>query len=63
MRIDGYYEKFLGWYDIAAGTAILREAGGLLKPVEETSPLTDDRCDFIVSNGHIQEWLCATILS
>lgn len=62
-RIDGYYEKFLGWYDIAAGTAILREAGGLVEPVEEEHPLTDDRCDLIASNGHIQDWLRATILS
>lgn len=56
-RMDGYYEKFLGWYDIAAGTAILRQAGGVVEPADTQVPLTDTRCDLIASNGHLQTWM------
>lgn len=53
-RLDGYYEMLLGWYDIAAGTAILREAGG---KVDCIGGFSDGRCDVVASNGLIHEWI------
>lgn len=53
-RLDGYYELLLGWWDIAAGTEILAEAGGICSCIGGP---TDTRCDIIASNGSIQDWL------
>lgn len=56
-RLDGYFERFLCYYDLAAGWAILREAGGVLQFLGEREAL---RCDLVASNGKIQEWLWET---
>jgi myo-inositol-1(or 4)-monophosphatase len=53
-RLDGYYERFLGYYDLAGGLALLREAGGKL---EFLGTHDDTHCDFIASNGKIHDWL------
>lgn len=53
-RLDGYYEEFLGWYDMAAGTAIVREAGG---KVDCVGGFSDTRCDVLASNGLIHAWM------
>lgn len=53
-RLDGYYELLLGWYDIAAGCAILREAGGKL---DCAGGFSDTRCDVVASNGLIHDWI------
>ncbi len=53
-RVDGYYELLLGWYDIAAGTILIREAGG---KVEAIGGFSDSRCDVVASNGHLHEWI------
>jgi len=53
-RLDGYFERFLGYYDMAAGWAILQEAGGKL---DFLGPHNDGHCDFVASNGKIQDWL------
>ena len=57
-RLDGYYELLLGWYDIAAGTAILREAGG---KVDCIGGFSDTRCDVVASNGLIHDWIHAHV--
>lgn len=36
-RIDAYYESGLGYWDIAAGTVIVKEAGGLVGNVSRKS--------------------------
>lgn len=52
-RLDAYYEMCLGYYDMAAGLALVREAGGMGSPACEAVPFTDGRCDLVASNGLI----------
>lgn len=56
-RLDGYYERFLGYYDIAGGMAILQEAGGSIASADRNLPFTDTHCDIVASNGLLQNWL------
>lgn len=56
-RLDGYYERFLGYYDIAGGMAILREAGGMISSSDINVPFSDARCDVVASNGTLHPWL------
>ncbi len=56
-RIDGYYELCLGYYDMAAGICILKEAGGSFAPSDALVPFADSRCDLVATNGLIQDWL------
>ncbi len=44
-RLDGYWERGLSPWDLAAGVVILREAGGLVTAY--------DRSDFILNSGRI----------
>ena len=51
-RYDGFWERGLHAWDIAAGLIILREAGGFAEAVDpETNPL--DSGDVIAANGSI----------
>jgi myo-inositol-1(or 4)-monophosphatase len=43
----------LGYYDMAAGLALVREAGGMGTPVDDEHPFTDTACDLVASNGLI----------
>lgn len=52
-RIDAYYEMWLGYYDMAAGLALVREAGGIVGPADPSVPFSDGRCDVVASNGLI----------
>lgn len=52
-RLDGYYELCLGYYDMAAGMALVREAGGKVESALLGQPFTDERCDVVASNGLI----------
>ncbi|MGE4583721.1 MAG: inositol monophosphatase [Sphaerochaeta sp.] len=52
-RLDGYYELCLGYYDMAAGTILVREAGGVVEPADSRYPFVDSRCDVVASNGLI----------
>lgn len=56
-RVDGYYELCLGYYDMAAGICIVREAGGDFTSADPLTPFSDNRCDLVASNGLIQDWL------
>lgn len=56
-RLDGYYERFLGYYDIAGGMAILLEAGGKISSSDNDLPFSDMRCDVVASNGTLHPWL------
>ncbi len=50
-RLDAYYEMSLGYYDMAAGLALVREAGGAGTPVYDDHPFTDTVCDLVATNG------------
>ncbi|MBY5932005.1 inositol monophosphatase [Tateyamaria omphalii] len=41
-RYDGYWERRLNAWDIAAGSLIVREAGGLVEPLTEGGSILDD---------------------
>jgi myo-inositol-1(or 4)-monophosphatase len=56
-RLDGYYELFLGYYDMAAGMVLLEEAGGKVGSVDPSQGFSDSHCDLIASNGLIQDWI------
>ncbi|MDD3904188.1 MAG: inositol monophosphatase family protein [Sphaerochaeta sp.] len=56
-RLDGYYELCLGYYDMAAGMILVQEAGGKVASADPLQLLTDERCDLVVSNGLIQDWI------
>lgn len=62
-RLDGYYELCLGYYDLAAGMIIVREAGGSISAANPKLPLTDERCDIVASNGLIQDWILHMVQS
>jgi myo-inositol-1(or 4)-monophosphatase len=56
-RLDGYYERFLGYYDLAAGMAIVKEAGGTVGSADPSIPFSDTVCDLVASNGLIHQWI------
>lgn len=60
-RVDGYYERALGYYDMAAGMIILQEAGGIVTPAFEDAPFSDRSCDILASNGHLHQALSSLI--
>ncbi len=41
-RFDGFWERRLNAWDIAAGVVIVREAGGLLEPVDQGRDILED---------------------
>ncbi len=56
-RLDGYFERCLSYYDLAAGMLIVQEAGGKVDGADSMQPFTDERCDLVASNGLIQDWI------
>lgn len=59
-RFDGYWESGLGYYDVAAGGLMVKEAGGFIHPIDKTKhPLTDG--DIIAANAKISEHLVKLI--
>jgi myo-inositol-1(or 4)-monophosphatase len=59
-RIDGYWEAGLGYYDVAAGALMVKEAGGFVVPIDtKKHPLKDG--DIIASNSAIHDELVALI--
>jgi myo-inositol-1(or 4)-monophosphatase len=57
-RFDGYYETGLSAWDLAAGTALVREAGGTAGPV--TMPGSDEPIHVAARPG-LHDPLCAAI--
>ncbi len=41
-RYDGYWERKLNAWDIAAGLVIVREAGGLAEPIDPAGDMLED---------------------
>ena len=59
-RFDGYWQRELNYWDIAAGLIILKEAGGLVDFFEEeaNAPL---KKNILATNSNIHEELRALI--
>ena len=53
-RYDGFWERRLHAWDVAAGIVIVREAGGLIEPLEPEGSMLDDG-EVICSNEPIFE--------
>lgn len=61
-RLDGYWERGLSPWDIAAGIIIVQEAGGCVTAYDQ-SPLVVKTGRLLVTNGRIHEELSATLLA
>jgi len=61
-QYDGYWERYLAPYDVAAGAVIVREAGGVITDFAGGDDwLFGD--SVVASNGHVQDELRAILLS
>lgn len=60
-RLDGYFEKVLKPWDIAAGHLILSEAGGVTTDYSGNPITFSEKTSVIASNGVIQEFLKSKI--
>jgi myo-inositol-1(or 4)-monophosphatase len=52
-RLDGYWERGLSPWDLAAGTVLVREAGGEVTAYDR-SPLQLETGRILATNGHLQ---------
>ena len=52
-RFDGFWERSLSPWDVAAGILIVRESGGLVEPIRADGDLLDG--DIVAANGAIFE--------
>jgi myo-inositol-1(or 4)-monophosphatase len=59
-RLDGYWERGLSPWDIAAGIAILREAGGVVTAYDG-SPFDIFSGRLLATNGHIHQAMSHTL--
>ena len=53
-RFDGYWQRELNYWDIAAGLIILKEAGGLVNFFEEDKELPLKK-NILATNSNIHE--------
>jgi myo-inositol-1(or 4)-monophosphatase len=61
-RLDGYWEIDLRPYDIAAGTLILREAGGLVTRVNGAPDDLTQPCELVAANTRLHARMLEIIL-
>ena len=54
-RFDGYWQRELNFWDIAAGVIILKEAGGLVEIINNKK--NEEKKDIFASNSIIHEEL------
>ena len=59
-RYDGYWERALQPWDIAAGVIIVREAGGMIEPLDKTADIMSDG-QLICANSAIFETFAKVI--
>lgn len=54
-RVDGYWERNLGAWDIAAGMLIVQEAGGIVTPMWEDCPVLTSGSFIASAPQHLRE--------
>jgi myo-inositol-1(or 4)-monophosphatase len=59
-RYDGYWERGLHAWDVAAGLLLVREAGGLVAPIREGLDLLEGG-QVIAANGSVFDRFAAAI--
>ena len=62
-RIDGYFEKVLKPWDVAAGSLILEEAGGVITDYNGEKLQFAKSTSVIAGNRFVQKYLLDTIRS
>ena len=55
-RYDGYWQRELNYWDIAAGIIILRESGGFIENMNEKE-FNSKKVDIVASNSKIHKEL------
>lgn len=59
-RYDGFWERSLNAWDLAAGLVIVREAGGLIEPIDKNGDIVEDG-EVICANEPLFDPLCKLI--
>ena len=59
-RYDGYWERRINPWDIAAGLVILREAGGLAEPIDREGDILADG-EVVACNGALFDQFAAIV--
>ncbi len=60
-RLDAVFEYNLGYWDVAAGVAILRAAGGVFETIDQDKKICFEPCDMVASNGLLHQWLAPQV--
>ena len=55
-RYDGYWQREINYWDIAAGIILVKESGGFINPVKEKD-FTGKKIDIVATNSKIHEKL------
>ena len=55
-RYDGYWQREINYWDIAAGIILVKESGGFINPIKEKD-FTGKRIDIVATNSKIHEEL------
>ena len=61
-RLDGYWERGLQPWDMAAGIVLVREAGGFVGPLREGRDILESG-SIIAGNGELFQPLCKILLN
>jgi len=59
-RLDGFWEMYLAPWDVAAGTLLIREAGGVVTDLSGASDVVRHG-SIVAGNGQMHVWLRATL--
>ena len=55
-RYDGYWQREINYWDIAAGIILVKESGGFINPIKEKD-FTGKKIDIVATNSKIHEEL------
>ena len=55
-RYDGYWQREINYWDIAAGIILVKESGGFINPIKENG-FTAEKIDILATNSKIHEEL------
>ena len=59
-RLDGYFQKNLNIWDIAAGVLLIKEAGGMVNDIDMSK---DENINVLASSAEINEKLIQNLLN
>ena len=59
-RLDGYFQKNLNIWDIAAGILLVKEAGGIVNDIDMSK---DENINVVASSAEINEKLIQNLLN